>query len=209
MKRTIMLVALAVVALSAVLASAASALPAFNPGAFTFTGESGTGTLTTLSGFTITCKSDTILEGSVSGGTTFTVGDVHFKGCTFLGLEVNTKGDAAGIILLGKLKGSVCYISKAEKKVGAFLELEKTVVIEAVGSKSEVKGSLVGELKPVNTKTKAYTLVFSQSKGDASQQCEGKTASLLTKTPTGKEFEGSGLGGEDKLTASIETTLEA
>jgi hypothetical protein len=208
MKRTIMLVALAVVALSAVLTSAASALPAFNPGTFTASGESGPGTLTTLSGFTISCKSDTILEVSVST-TAITVGDIHFKGCTFLGLEVNTPGDAAGVILTGKLKGKVCYINKAEKKVGALLELEKTLVIEAVGSKSEVKGSIVGELKPVNTKTKAYTMVFSQSKGDASQKCEGSESSLLTKTPTGKEFEGSGLGSEEKLTTSIETTLEA
>lgn len=199
---------LGILALTAI-ASATSfaAAPEFlpNPAAgTTFTGSSGEGELQIKGGGTIKCKKDTS-AGEITGQKAISA-TVKFEECKAIGFAANTSGDASGVILTS-LSGELCELSKASKNVGAVLTLPANVVIEVptVKQKIEVKGSVIGEIKPVAKKQKTGELVFTQKEGVQGQlKCEGGTEKVLLAKEAEKEFKQAGEQTSEALTFSKE-----
>jgi hypothetical protein len=173
MRKIILIASAASMIMGLSVASASAALPEFSAKTG-FTGKSGAGTLT--GPLTIKCSKDSVLTGTMPQ--VFHVeADVHFEGCSILGIPVNTTGDASGVILL-KVLILFCYLpgsTKAATKVGAFTELKETVVIKGLGQESEVKGSVIGEAKPLNTSsTKGEDVYKKTNPTSCTSENEGK-----------------------------------
>lgn len=149
-------------AVAAVFASAASAaLPEFGVTPNKITLKSGAGEL--VGALTIKCKTDKG-SGEVTGAKTTKV-TVDFEGCTVLGIAANSEGDASGIILVAAT-GELCYLkgsTKAAPKVGLYSTLPAAVKIVSAGVKSEVKGSVIGEVLPLNKKSLTGTVEFAKA----------------------------------------------
>ena len=218
MKRTkiIGLALVAVFALTAVAASAASAatLP-FIEGQTTkaeYKGTvptaGGTGTLETANGNTVKCTKSSS-TGTAESEKKVKKVVVTFEGCeaTIGGIKAkcNTAGEVAGKIVTKELEGELGYINKATPSVGLDLwpasrtAEEKTkhtfnalfVEFECTGfAKSKVRGSIIGELTPVNGAA-GKTLTLTYKKGAA------KGEQLIKKMET---VEG---GVEDVLESSL------
>ncbi|HTZ87259.1 MAG TPA: hypothetical protein VMB05_11390 [Solirubrobacteraceae bacterium] len=210
--RKIILVAFAALMLMGVsVATASAALPEFSAKTG-FTGKSGTGTLT--GPLTIKCSKDSVLNGTMPS-LSHVEADVHFEGCTILGIPVNTTGDSSGVILL-KVLILFCYLTgstKASPKVGAFTELKETVVIKGLGQESEVKGSVIGEAKPLNTSsTKGEDLYKKTNPASCTSENEGKgttkKAELLANLNGGK-FEKAEEETTEELTFEKAVELKA
>ncbi len=160
---------MAILALTAIMATTASAKPEFlDPGFVgnTFTGKGPAGELTTLGGgIEIKCKENTV-SGEVTGNETGTITKLDFKGCTALGLfKANSLGDAEGTILSDGLPFKLCYTDEAKKEVGLYIEKISThIEVPSLGQLINVSGSIIGKITPVNTLTAGpYTITFAQS----------------------------------------------
>jgi hypothetical protein len=213
--KVVRLVLLAAFAVSIVsVASASAALPEFTgPFPKTFTSTSGKGALETVGGKTVTCTSDTTDEGKITGEKTATA-VVLFSGCKSGIVSCNSPGQAAGVIDTVPLTGTLGYISKAEKRVGLLLVPttgELFVEFECTGfAKSKVKGAVIGELTPVNKKTKTFTLAFKQTKGkQAITKFEGGATEILESSLNGGAFEQAGEETTDTLTLTEEGEIKA
>src|ERR1700691_33037 len=161
-------------AFSAVVASASvAALPEWHgPFPKPFTSLSGPGTLETAGAMKnkIKCASD----GNVGEITAAKAGVVLV---TFLGCKqgINPcRNEGTENIMTEKLKMTLGYINETTKLVGVALEPEAGKKeplakfhcdIDGVEAIVEVKGSVIGDITPVNTLTDLYTLSFVQSKG--------------------------------------------
>jgi opacity protein-like surface antigen len=210
MRRLILGVALlAVLASSAIAASAAFAEEGLLPTPVTFTGTSGKGTLEDIKGNKITCSSDEVLGAEFTTDKSGKYTDIHFKGCKAFGLfGANSVGDPAETILTGGGTLTLCLINSATLEFGVVIELSKTVVIEvpAAGSKVEVKGNVIGSVGP-NTLGKVKTLKLTQKEGKQTvKECEGKKAGL-TASLNGGAFVEAGEATEETLTGAKETEL--
>lgn len=202
---------LAVLALTAIAASSAlAALPEFLPGSgVTITGTSGKGALQIKGGGTIKCEKDVPL-GEINGAKTAAI-DVHFEGCKAIGFAANSVGDAAGVILV-KGTGTLCYLSKAAKTVGLSVEVSPTLQIEVPTAKQkiEVKGTIIGEAKPVNSSKTTGEVVFTQKEGvPGIEKCEGVAAPVLLAKEAEKEFKPAGEETTEALTFSKAVELMA
>jgi hypothetical protein len=189
------------------------ALPEFLPNpeglAITLSGTSGAGQLQIQGGGTVKCEKDKVLGELL----TFTHLDinVHFEGCKAIGFQANSVGDSAGIILVKGL-ALLCYINKALKTVGLNVEVTPTLQIEVptAHQKVEVKGKVIGEVKPVNVKQSTSEVVFTQKEGKPGiEKCEGEPAAVLLAKEAAKEFKPAGEETSEKVTfLKLEATIE-
>jgi hypothetical protein len=189
-------------------ASAFAVAPEFLPNpakGTTFTGTSGAGELQIKGGGTIKCSSDKS-TGEITGQKAIKA-TVTFEGCKAIGFAANTASDLPGVILT-ELTGELCEIEKAKKLVGAKLTLPSTVIIEVPTAKQkiEVKGSVIGEVKPVGVKQSTGELVFTQKEGvQKPTKCEGdETESILLAKEAEKAFKQAGEATTESLTFSKE-----
>jgi hypothetical protein len=161
--------AMAILSLSALIVSTASAIPApsvLPAEAVTFTATGGKGTLATLSGTTVECKKQTS-EGSLAAGVL--LGPVHimFSECSSsLGSTCTGLGETSGTILvLGEF-----HIVALE--LGTVLDPALLILVNSVHFSCsiilvETKGEVVCKTNNGNVKTKTYTLKCEQtSAGD-------------------------------------------
>jgi hypothetical protein len=180
----------AVLALSAAsAASASAALPEFGgstfPVQYTFSSSGGVTFKATDAGSYVICTGGTA-EGEITGAKTLTA-RFDFKGCYYAdneggGMACTTKGASVGEIKSESLKGSLVYISKANKEVGiVFNPYEQAKELKEIVPPSTFAASFVcaergapsigiairnGVTVPVtslNTLTKSYTLKFAVS----------------------------------------------
>ncbi len=179
----------ALVALSAVGASMATAAPEFKPAANSFTSTSGSGTLAASGGAIITCKEDTD-SGKITGAKTAEV-TIDFKKCTAFGIaKANSLGDPSETILT-HATGLLCELSATED--GLILTPTAEVHIEAGGKLAIVKGSVIAKVEPVNKKSKEGKLILEQSSNGVQKikECEGKKDHLETSEGEGAFKESS------------------
>lgn len=190
---------LAVVALTSIAAATASAAaPEFLPTLNSFTSTSGAGTLQIKGGNTVECTSDTD-EGKVTGSLTVTT-TVEFLGCLiFKIVGAHSTGDAEGTILV-KGSGELCFINKAKEEVALALAVE-TLTVEAVGAKSEITGTVLGKVNPVNKLTLGGELIYKQTGGAQEiERCEGGATLVLSASENGGAAKQAGEQTTDKIT---------
>jgi hypothetical protein len=192
---------ISVLSLTAVLAgSAIAALPEFLPGTeSTIGGTSGKSSWQIQGAGTIKCEKDKPL-GKILGPKTAQF-DIHYEGCKAVGFAANSPGDKAGVILV-LYTGRLCPTSKASKTVGMVKEVSPTLVIEVPTAKQkiEVKGAVIGDVKPINKSQTTGELVFTQKEGKPGiEKCEGEAASVLLAKEAEKEFKPAGEEGVESL----------
>ena len=172
--RIVGLALVVVFAMSAMVASAASAaLPEFSTSS-TFKASSGHALLETKAGHKVECSASTG-EGTITAPKSVTKASVKFTGCKEPEIGATcSSGSKSGEIVTKMLAGTLKYINAGAKEVGIELKpessTEKVFVtfkceIFGFGSTLTVRGSLTGKITPVNTKTNTYTLAYTQSKG--------------------------------------------
>jgi hypothetical protein len=212
MRRKVFLVSttLAVLALAGLACATAFALPEFLPNpegkGIKISGTSGKSQWQTIDNATIKCESDIILGDFISP--THAVIDTHYEKCKHLGFSTNSVTDAVGVILIKHL-ALVCYISKAAKTVGLIAEVNPTVQIETPTAKikTEMKGSSIAEVKPVNIKQTTSEWIFSQKEGKPGiTKCEGGPEAVLLIRDAEKEFRPAGQEAIEK--AEFSTAIE-
>lgn len=159
--KTITLAALAVLAASAVTASAALAAPEFSKAKDTFTTSSGESVLAGT-GLTITCKKDTG-KGEVTSKTTVT-GTVSFEGC-----KGEILGNKCPETISSTLVGTLGEVAKAEatSEVGLLFKAKEGAFAEfKCGSLNfKVTGSVAGEVTPTKTSSTTGKVIFALSGG--------------------------------------------
>lgn len=226
----------AVLALSAVAASGASAaLPEFTgPFPKAFTSTSGKGTLETKAGRKVTCEADTN-TGKITGAKSDEA-TVKFTGCkiekTGVTLTCTSPGAKEGEIVVEVLSTLVYIKEAAPKEVGIVLKPKtgttfvtfKCVGKSIFGTVEEsvtVRGEVIGVITPINTLTSTFTLAFKQTKGvqeptEYENEKKEKVKAILETegvgTGTGSEtwsFEQSGETTTDTLTTSETTEIKA
>jgi hypothetical protein len=202
----------AVLALSAVGASAASAaLPEFTPSTgVKLTGTAGAGLLETVTGTKVTCTASTN-SGEITGVKTVSKVKVKFTGCESTGAKCNTTGAAVGELVTEELKATLGYLNAAKKEVGLDFVPVGTKFIEfscgtaLVGVK--VTGSVICRVTPVNVKSATATVTCKQSKGiQEFTKFEGGETAVL-KTQIG--IEGLPQQSGEETTATVTATPEA
>jgi len=205
--KVVLLALMAVFALSAFASSTAFAAEAeFLPtSSEKYTGTSGPGTLETLSGSQIVCKSDTS-EGAYTGRTA-TV-HIDFKECKnpSLGVTCTGLGEAAGVILVLASSALLVYDTLTPTLGVGLLVTLVPVHFSCSFVLIEVLGQVLCLVTPVGTAAKHGEVVCQQSKGDATETdyFEGgvlhTVTGLLTSTNHGAE-ESSG-----ELTSALTLT---
>jgi hypothetical protein len=76
--------------------------------------------------------------------------------------------------------------------------------------RARASGEVIGEITPVNKKTKTFTLSFKQSKGkQAITKFEGGATEILESSLNGGAFEQSGEETTDTLTLTEEAEIKA
>jgi len=215
--RTLGLLCMAAFALSATMATAASAaLPEFTgPFPTPFTSTSGATTLETVKKATIKCTADTN-AGEVSGAKTGTV-TIIFSGCELvvLGLTCNTVGLGPGEIMAGPLVMALGYINGPKKEAGIDLSTATggPLITALCGPlRVLVDGSVIGKITPVNKVVVPpghFTLKFTQAAGKQKPtKFEGAPIDVLS-TTFGGPFAESGLSSTDTISFGIPTAIAA
>jgi hypothetical protein len=169
------LVFVAVMAVSLVIASTAFAEPAFLPVGATFTGTSGTSTLTAGASESVVCAADTS-SGTISNATLVGGVTVDFTGCKSSGAggsnctvkSINTTTE--GLILTNTLHGVLGLILPKGSGTGVGLLLlpvaSKTFVTLAKNTctvETAVKGNVAGEVKPIGVHQLTGKLIFAKA----------------------------------------------
>jgi hypothetical protein len=157
---------LAVMALSAVIAAAASAAPEFlsNIGSRAFTGSSKKAKLQVKEGATIECtksKASGLLTSNTTGLLT-----VAFEGCKSLGLAASSLGDVPGVILV-TLTAETCFAGLFPALEAGLILTPSPVHIEvpAASQLMIVKGAFVAMVEPTNFPFHSSQLVIAQKGG--------------------------------------------
>ncbi len=160
-------VTMAVLALTATLASTAAAKPEFldNVKGNTFTGKGGAGTIEVLGGGLKVACTETSLTGEVTGNEEGVIKDINFKGCTALGFKANSLGDAEGTILTGAIPFKLCYINEAKMEAGIYLEKINIhdEVPALVGTLLDLTGSMIGRIVKANSLQSTIEVQFEQT----------------------------------------------
>jgi hypothetical protein len=218
----------AVFAISAVVASTASAvLPEFSAGAkeeMKFTSKSGAATLKVKGGITVKCSASTN-EGVILPGASKKEGSVtvKFTGCLAAGVdECHSASPPAkpGEIITSLLKMELGYISKAKKEVG--VDLSAATLAEftceiGTGETVKVTGSVIGKITPINVLTNTFELELTEaSEKQVPEKFEGKPEDTLKSSINGatplasteKTNDTVELGEEEKEGKKIKIELE-
>jgi hypothetical protein len=134
------------------------------------------------------------VKGEITSRKKVTVTD-ELTECSFNGESpCNSVGSPAGVVLVSG-SGSLFYINKATKTVGA-MEALSAALIECprAGVEEKVRGNLLGAITPINTKTKTFELPYRRGKAPGEQEFtkyETEKNELLTATPE-LNFDGAG-----------------
>jgi hypothetical protein len=174
-----------------------------------FTSTSGAALLETTAGDKVECTSDTD-EGELTGSKADTV-TVHFKGCKAFGAPCQS-GAVAEEIVTKPMVSLLGFIKKATE-VGIALSPETGTALaefECAGVPILVKGSVIGKITPLKTKTTIFTLTFTQTGGVQSPtKLEGEPEDVLfTRIGAATEpFVQSGEATVATLTMSEETEV--
>jgi hypothetical protein len=191
---------LALFALSAVMAVAASAEEGFLPlKAKGATVEGKVSTLNTAANLPIVCGKLDPSKGTFSSDKHAT-GTLQFLECTVAGLAANSVGDASKTIL-APVEFLVCLTNSAELKFGIAAEVVGTLNLEvpSLGAKITVKGRVIGEATAkAGAKAKVFTVNYTGAKGV--QNVTKCTDSSGTKEHT--------LQAESSLTKKLETASQ-
>jgi hypothetical protein len=210
--RSAFLALVAVCALSAVgLASASAALPAFGPSTFIPAKFSGTAKGTIKFEETAgkySCSGVSSISGSIASSTSLTGVVIKFD-CES-GSSIICQRPLK-ILETRELKGRLGYVTKPTK-VGLLLEPVAEPIASCTafdGVPAEIKGSLLGEITPVNSLTKTFTLHYTESGGTQTlRHFEGEEVlHNLTKLLAG-ESKASNFGYEGTLTFTTEHDME-
>jgi hypothetical protein len=163
--------ALLALVLSAVATSAASAaLPEFQKEgkplteAVTFTARGGKSIMETTSGNTGGFTSSSF-TGEIKGSDEITGVVITFTEA-INGYPCTATGSSSTLVT-SELKGTLGYLFSGSKLVGSLLEpvTQPFAACHYRAQKVEIKGSLLGQITPVNTLTKTFTISDTQSKG--------------------------------------------
>lgn len=213
----------AVFAVGAVaVASASAVLPEFEgpfPNGFTAK-ELGVGKVETVAGRTVECG-EAETSGSINAPKDALVKAILFKKCkstAFGAGNCQTAGHAEGDVTTTALLALLGYITKP--KVGLLFEPESGVNFATFVCKTilgnenlTVKGTVICELTPVNTKGKSFVLTCKQTKGVQSPTSfEGGPKDTLMMEGSGPEnFAFEQFGGESlsDITTERETQIKA
>jgi hypothetical protein len=211
MKRLILSAALLAFLASGVIASASFGEEGILPTPAVFTGSSGKGELEDVKGNKLTFPSDALLGFEFTTDKTGKFTDIHYKEAKAFGLfSANSVGDAAGIILTGGGKSTLCLINSATLEFGVIIEFEKAIVIEvpAAGARIEMKGSILATISPNGLGSVKILRLTQKSGKQTVKECEGKKAGLLASL-NGGAFTEAGEATEETLTGAKETELMA
>jgi hypothetical protein len=178
----------ALAALSAITTTiATAALPEFSADKtfpIKYTATSGSGTLSIAGNpIQITCEDDLVTKGEITNATGAGTFTIAFLKCTALGIfGAHSLGDAEGTILVTAKTSGLCYINKAEKRVGIVITQTGKTHIEVAGKLTVLEGSLIGELTPVNKLTLEPILSLKATEAGKQEvlKCEGGTELHLT-----------------------------
>jgi len=189
--RQLKLFAVAVMAFAAITAATASTVfgaraEGFLPKLAGFFIGSGTGgTLEALGGLSVSCTATSILEGTMETDSHGTVG-IHYTGCKALGaFAANSKGDAAGTVLVPSI-WLLCLIATKTLEYGIWIEPVGTVIIEvpAAGAKLSKTGGGIARIVE-NKLSLKKTLTFKGTKGDTEPKtCTGTDGKIKTANQT-------------------------
>ncbi len=211
---------MAILALTAVMASTAAAKPEFldNVKGNTFTGKGKAGELTTLgSGIVIKCKENT-LSGEVLDNEEGTIKDIDFKECTALGFPANSLGDASGVILTGAIPFDLCYINEATRHISLYFKTFKVhIEVPIIGVLFVIEGSIEVLITVANSlKTGPFTANFTQSAaGDPSfTKCtllgkELKASLVASQDAKHEKNESAAIVQSDELTFAKDIQIDA
>lgn len=208
--RFVLLASLLALALSAAVASAASAaeleqVPA--SGKFTVGAPEG-GSFETTSGTVIKCTGATG-SGEVTGVKTGK-STVKFEGCTSSGISCNTSGAKSGVIET-EITSELVWLNKSSKIAGQDLVAKETTITCLI-IKAKVRGSTICPVEPTNTKTTTFKLVCKQTKGIQEyteyENEKGEKFKDITETELGKGWKQSGLGSNETLTFSEKVEIK-
>jgi hypothetical protein len=205
----------AVLALNAAMVSAASAsVPEFVPSKFTFKSEGGAATFKTA-GLTVVCKASTD-EGEVTGAKTGTV-TVKFTGCKAAETHACHSTSPVGgteEIVTKLLSMKLGFIKEpATTEVGVSLSASPLAEFECAigtGEKAIVKGSVIGKITPLETKTKTFKLAFVVKEGaQFPTKFEGGSEDTLFARLNGETLENPATEEtEDTLLCAEETKIK-
>jgi hypothetical protein len=184
---------------------ASAALPEFLPATGTFLSTSGSGALETANGTQLTCSSATG-KGSITGPESAGNALITFHGCQSSGSVCTSGTEPSGLITTHELSGLLGYINKSSKSVG--LDLAPTsgtefAELNCSGGmvKVKIRGSLIGEVRPINTKATSGELTFQKSAGKQEfTKLEGGAVDLLEIAKNGGAFEGMAIATSETIT---------
>jgi hypothetical protein len=213
--RLVILTLMATLAFSVVsVSSALAALPEFigtfaNP----FTAHSEAITIENADGVHLSCKSGSA-EGEFANVKKAKKVKMTFEGCqdSIIAGSCETNALEEGKIKTSELEGTLGYVEEAGKKVGLDLNpvAEPLAKFECSGIEVEVKGGVIGELKPINTKTRLYKLVFEQAAGTQKwTKLVGGVNSTLEVKIMGGAAEKAGMATTEEIKAEKEMELKA
>jgi len=185
----------------------------------TFSATGGSGLLETVGGKTVTCTSNSA-RGLIAGPKNVEKARVTFFGCeeTEKKVKCKTSGKAEGEVVTEGLKGKIGYLEKSVPKVGLQLEPEKgraelfaELLCPSTILKIKVKGSVIGEVGPLNTMGKTGTLKYELTKKGKQKwtSLEGEAEDILESMFTGGSVEKSAISGEDTITFHVTTQISA
>ena len=167
----------AVLALGALTSAEAAALPRFAPGlkGLTFTG-SAKKALFYKKGSGSFFYEPANITGEVAGETTLgNIAITFLKGSIY---GCPAKGKETEMLWKG-VKGTLGYINALSREVGLLLEPAKQPFAECAFGGS-IRGSVIGQITPINTLTKKFTLTFRQKEGEQNiRKFEGGAERLL------------------------------
>jgi hypothetical protein len=200
--------ALAVVSAS----SASAALPEFLPVGTkaNFASTSGVGVLENIKKeIVLSCTSDTN-SGEITGAKTIraTIFLVGCKGLLFA--NCTTTGAKAGEVVVDAT-GTLGFIQAvAPLVIGVLLALDPFEYSCAAGLlKVKVRGSVIGEITPINVATATARLIFKQKAGvQEFTKFAGAAADSLETSKNGAAFEASGLETDDELFFTEKITID-
>jgi hypothetical protein len=147
--------------------TATTAKPEFTPGAgaklpMLYLDSFGEGAWRAGSGLQWNCSSGG-MSGEITGAKSTIRSTVTFTGCRGQALACRSEGsENAEEIKTQTLKGTLVYISKAEKKVGILFEPASGTTIAKLicsdGAAGGVKGSILMRIAPINVLAESFTL---------------------------------------------------
>src|ERR1700730_16726897 len=193
-------------AISAAVASSASALPEWSgPFPKPFLSKSGPTLLETTGKTQLKCTGDTN-KGEITAPNSGVV-VISFTGCKIKAFPCNSPGAAAaGEIVTFPLITTLGYITRAPKVVGLDLSTQAGAIVagfQCANILAKVIGSVIGRIAPVNKIVKPgahFALKFTQKKGMQNPiSFAGSPPDILEPSLKGGPFEPSGLASADAL----------